>query len=118
VKAQKLPPGDFVRQDLYARRRWKQLQYLADIFWKRWTAEYLPELQRRQKWLEPRRNISVGDIVLVADDLNMRNRWPLGRVTEVEVGHDGLVRAATVVTQQSSCRRPIHKLCLLESVDT
>lgn len=70
----KLPPGDFVRQDLYARRRWKQLQYLADIFWKRWTAEYLPELQRRQKWLQPRRNISVGDIVLVADDLNMRNR--------------------------------------------
>jgi len=27
-----LPPGKFVRQDLYCRRRWRQVQYLADSF--------------------------------------------------------------------------------------
>ena len=26
-----------VRSDLYSRRRWRQVQYLADILWKRWT---------------------------------------------------------------------------------
>ena len=32
-----LPPGLFNRQDCYSRRRWKQVQYLSDLFWKRWT---------------------------------------------------------------------------------
>ena len=50
-----VPPGVFVRGDLYCRNRWKQVQYLADVFWKRWLSEYLPSLQERQKWLRPRR---------------------------------------------------------------
>lgn len=38
LKAQPtFPPGLFQRSDLYIRRRWKQVQYLADLFWKRWT---------------------------------------------------------------------------------
>ena len=30
-----LPPGIFVPQDNYAKRKWRQIQYLADLFWKR-----------------------------------------------------------------------------------
>ena len=44
-----LPPGVFLETDNYCRRRLKQIQYL---FRKRWTREYLPILQERQKWLE------------------------------------------------------------------
>lgn len=29
-----LPPGLFQKSDLYTKRRWKRVQYLADIFWK------------------------------------------------------------------------------------
>ena len=36
-----LPPGTFRKEDSYARRRWRQIQYLADQFWRRWTREYL-----------------------------------------------------------------------------
>ena len=50
-----IPPGLFHKEDLLSRRRWKQVQYPADIFWKRWLKEYLPLLQSRQKWLHPRR---------------------------------------------------------------
>ncbi len=32
---------------LYIRRRWRQVQYLSDLFWKRWIREYLPLLQER-----------------------------------------------------------------------
>ncbi len=39
-----LPPGVFQKEDLYARKRWRQVQYLSDIFWRRWTREYLPLL--------------------------------------------------------------------------
>ncbi|XP_077870214.1 uncharacterized protein LOC144363269, partial [Saccoglossus kowalevskii] len=31
-----LPPGVFEEHDNYSRRRWRQVQYLANIFWKRW----------------------------------------------------------------------------------
>ncbi|KAF7646226.1 hypothetical protein LDENG_00191410 [Lucifuga dentata] len=31
------PPGDFNLQDLY-RKQWKQVQNLANSFWKRWMA--------------------------------------------------------------------------------
>ncbi|KAI2655874.1 DNA mismatch repair protein MSH3 [Labeo rohita] len=35
-----LPPGLFHEKDLYARKRWKEVQYMADLFWKRWIKEY------------------------------------------------------------------------------
>ncbi len=44
-----MPPGVFVKEDCYSRRRWRQIQYMADLFWSRWTREYLPLLQERQK---------------------------------------------------------------------
>lgn len=40
-----IPPGVFDKDDQYARRRWRQIQYIADLFWIRWTREYLPLLQ-------------------------------------------------------------------------
>ena len=58
-------PGVFVKGDLYCQRRWKQVQYLTDVFWRRWLSGYLPSLQERQKWLKPRRNFAVGDLVFI-----------------------------------------------------
>ena len=69
------PPGLFRKEDLLSRRRWKQVQYLADIFWRRWSKEYLPFLQLRQKWVYPQRNLAVGDVVLVAGETSHRNSW-------------------------------------------
>jgi hypothetical protein len=43
------PCGLFDKADCYSRRRWRYIQYLADMFWKRWVKEYLPTLQSRQK---------------------------------------------------------------------
>lgn len=30
------PPGEFVKEDLYLRKRWRKVQYLANVFWSRW----------------------------------------------------------------------------------
>ena len=43
-----LPPGVFSKGDCYSRRRWRHVQYLADVFWRRWMRKYLPSLQQRQ----------------------------------------------------------------------
>ena len=114
----KLPPGVFRKEDGYSRRRWRQVQYLADIFWRRWIREYLPQLQERQKWAYPSRNFAVDDIVLVVDDRVPRSSWPLGRITSVRKNStDEHVRSVTVKTRTSQYDRPVDKIVLLESVE-
>ncbi|XP_060763802.1 uncharacterized protein LOC132872763 [Neoarius graeffei] len=86
------PPGRFVREDLYLRKRWRRVQFLANSFWLRWKREYLLNLQHRQKWTKEQRNAKVNDIVLMLDDMAPRSQWKLAKVTEVLPGKDGRVR--------------------------
>ena len=109
-----LPPGIFSIRDIYT-RRWRHVQHLTNRFWSRWVREYISTIQHRQKWLSATRDFAVNDIVLVADEVTPRNRWPMGRITEVIKGRDGLVRSASVKTQSSVLKRPASKLCYLES---
>ena len=108
-----LPPGLFQKDDLYVRRRWRQVQYMADLFWKRWVREYLPELQVRQKWMRVSRNFVSGDIVLLVDENAPRNSWVMGKVVQTVPDENGLVRRVRVKTKTSELDRPITKVCLL-----
>ncbi|XP_032416535.1 uncharacterized protein LOC116718567 isoform X10 [Xiphophorus hellerii] len=101
------------KQDLYLKRRWKQVQYMAELFWKRWITEYLPLLHERQKWMRQKRNISPGDIVLIADATAPRGCWQMGRVLAVKADGGGLVRSVQLQTKTSVLERPVTKLCLL-----
>ena len=64
--------------------------------------------------LGERRNVQIGDLVLIAEDNVLRNRWPMGRVMEVFCGEDGGVRSVKIKTASSVFHRPVTKLCLLE----
>lgn len=108
-----LPPGLFCKDDLYTRKRWRQVQYIADLFWQRWAKEYLPLMQQRQKWVNTRRNLQPNDIVVIVDETAPRNSWPLGRVVKTLPGPKGLVRSVLVQTKTNILQRPISKLCLL-----
>lgn len=112
-----LPPGVFLETDKYCRRRWKQNQYLANLFWKRWTREYLPILQERQKWLDVKRNLKVGDVVLIVNSSAPRNSWPMGIVQETIPDREGLVRQVKVKTSTNTLIRPVDKLCLILEMD-
>ena len=111
------PPGVFSKDDNYARRKWRQIQHLTNVFWKRWSREYLTSLQERSKWLKEEKNVQVGDIVLVADNSD-RNQWPMGKVVKVFPDKDGLVRIVHVKTKTNILERPITKLCVLLEVDS
>ena len=109
-----LPPGNFstASTDKYT-KCWRQAQYLSNIFWRRWVDEYLLFLQERQKWIRPRRNVAVGDLVLIADEHSPRGQWPMGVVEEVTPDRYGAVRQATVRTARAILKRDIRKICLL-----
>ncbi|XP_068232056.1 uncharacterized protein [Palaemon carinicauda] len=67
----------------------------------------------RQKWNEARRNLIVGDVVLVKSDIEPRNHWPMGRVIEVYPDDKGTIRSGKIKTLSSVIVRPIQKLVLL-----
>ena len=56
-----LPPGWFSKEDNYPSCRWKQVQHLANVYWRCWIREYLPTLQERRKWANAQRNFSVNN---------------------------------------------------------
>jgi hypothetical protein len=124
------PPGLFSERDLYANKKWKQVQYLSDLFWSRWRKEYLPLLQSRQKWRRDSTPLNVGDLVLLVDQLLPRNQWAMGRIVEVIRDRRGNVRSAKVLVAKmkgidklKTCNvdrvvveRPVVKLILLKSI--
>ena len=117
------PPGEFVSADMYCRRRWRRVQYLANEFWSMWRKGYLNSLQMRQKWNVVQRNFEKDDIVLLKDESSNRNCWPMGRIIETFPDNKGIVRhvkllvkSATGDTKLSMLKRPISKLVLLLEV--
>ncbi|XP_055680184.1 uncharacterized protein LOC129788162 isoform X2 [Lutzomyia longipalpis] len=108
------PIGTFEDRDLIMRKAWRRAQYLADLFWRRWIREYLPELARRTKWYDPCPPIGIGDIVVVCDPQLPRNKWPMGRITDVFPGPDKKIRSANVQTKEGVYHRPVAILARLD----
>ena len=77
------PPGAFVKEDMYCRKQWRRVQFIADQFWIRWRKELLPTLQERKKWQRAKDNLQVGDIIMSVESDVPRSRWRLGRVLEI-----------------------------------
>lgn len=95
-----LPPGVFDKTDMYE-RKWRQVQFLANLFWERWLKEYLPILQPRGKWRKASPNVKPNALVLLVNNNTPRGHWNLGRVIEMYPGPDGLVRTVKVKTKDS-----------------
>ena len=123
------PPGDFQQADIYSRKRWRWLQYMASVFWTRWHKEYIQHLPERQRWLHPQGSMEISDIMLVKDDDLSWCHWRLVRVSEASPDQDGHTRKVRVkmgdlclnsrgerTTQLTELKWPMHMLVLLMEV--
>ncbi|XP_067947246.1 uncharacterized protein [Watersipora subatra] len=121
------PPGSFSPDEIYGRKRWKMAQQFAEEFWTIWKAEYLQQMQIRQKWTNIQRNIKTEDIVLVKDENAPRCDWRIGIITDTISDADGLVGNVKVrlgnkyldktgrpLEPPVILSRPIQKIVLLE----
>lgn len=97
--------------------RWKLITEMKQEFWRRWSREYLNELQYRYKWKERCQNVNPGDIVMIKEDNLAGFKWKIGRIEQVHKGNDGLVRVADVKTATGTLSRAIHSLSPLPCND-
>lgn len=92
----------------------KALQQMFQEFWKRWSRDYLLNLQERIKWKSASADtLKIGSLVLVVDENLPPLYWRLGRILLLHPGQDGLHRVATLQTSSGSITRAVQKLCLL-----
>ena len=91
-------------------------------FRSRWCHEYLTELREHHRGnnVIPKKQVKVGDVVLVEDKKVPRVRWKLGLVTELRISKDGFVRGCKLRIQDKKkngyifISRPVNQLCHLE----
>ena len=107
-----VPQGPF-KETKNPRHRVEFVQKIVDAFWRSWTRDVFPLLVPRRKWNVEKRNIRVGDVVMVSDPNAIRGKWTLGRITQVYPGDDGRVRTVKVKSKDNEYKRPITKLVVI-----
>lgn len=113
-----LPETDVTDVAVNRLTRHQLLTQMRQHFWKRWSTEYLTQLQQRVKWTHPSNaDIRVNALVLLRDDNAPPLQWRLGRIIAVHPGRDGLIRIVDVKTMNGIVQRSLPKLCILP-IDT
>ncbi|EDW27178.1 GL14789 [Drosophila persimilis] len=77
------------QEGLSCLKRWRLVSSARQMFWQRWSREYVLGLQIRCKWHQEEPNIKEGDLVIVAEDNLPPQQWLLGRVVGTTAGQDG-----------------------------
>jgi hypothetical protein len=71
--------------------RWQRVEKLRQEFWRRWSTEYLNQLQPRNKWQKTNlRPLKVGSMVILREENVPPLQWKLGRIVELHPGSDGI----------------------------
>ena len=105
-------------------KRLRHLTKILEHFRKRFASIYLNELRQshlyRKVNVADKRNLIVGDIVLIKDDQPLpRSKWPIAKVEQLIRGKDGNIRGAklrstTKTGKKGSIHRPLAKIIPFE----
>ena len=93
--------------------RYKLRKSVIDLFWASWLADYIRNLP---PWKGSSGNcqVKIGSVVLVEDVNQPRLKWPLGLVTQVFPGRDGVVQTVEVKTVSGKFIRSVPRIHDLE----
>ncbi len=104
-------------------KRGKYHRRLLSQFATRWKKEYLSSLLQAYRPREPidKRQVKIGDVVILKDSQTKRVFWKLARVVELMPGNDGIIRSARIQVIQgdgkSFLNRSLKLLIPLEISD-
>ena len=95
--------------------RYELRKSLLDKFWSVWTAGYIRNLPP-WRGFSGRCDLKEGSLVLVQDLQRSQLKWPLGVVTRMIPGKDGVVRTVAVKTASGNLLRSVPRIHDLELV--
>lgn len=104
---------DYSDKNVTSLDRWRMIQKMLNLFWNRWSKEFLSNLNQRNKWCSKKPELDVGDVVIVKDYNIPPAKWLLDKVIEKHAVLDNLTRVVTLKCKKGLLKRPISKLCLL-----
>ena len=70
------------------RVRWRAVEALSTMFWKRFIQEYLPMLNIRKKWNREKRDFKENDLVIMKNEHQHCSLWSVGQIILVNKGID------------------------------
>lgn len=94
----------------------EEQQKMLQSSWRRWQDEYLNSLLPRKKWLNERDHFKKGQLVVIKDDNRPPSQRLLGKIEELILSKDGLVRSVVIKTAKSKLTRAVQGICLLPLV--
>ena len=109
----------------------RRLQYVEEVierFWNKWKKQVFQGLLLNTKWRIAKRNMRVGDVVMMLENEDDEASYRLAGVISVKPGNDGLVRTVGVMytnpgrdpdsrSPPKITTRPIHKLGVVVPID-
>lgn len=108
-----LPEPDLLTIPSNRLSSWQLISQVRQHFWKRWSLEYLNELNIRQKWNKGSMNPKLGMLVLLKEDNVPCMQWPMARIHQLHPGNDGVVRTVTLKIGDNLLKRPMKKIAIL-----
>ncbi|UYV67558.1 hypothetical protein LAZ67_5001204 [Cordylochernes scorpioides] len=93
--------------------RYRELGQLKRELKQRFLKEYLGALIQKSENID-RRQLKVGDVVLIGEENLKRMFWAKGRIVNLIPGKDGIVRVAHVKTSTGTLIRALQRLHPLE----
>lgn len=108
---------EFVEDENAVTKRMKHLAKQKAVLRKRWTQEYLHALEERQSKSSKGNPVlpTIGDVVLLKEDVKNRGAWKIGRIVKNVRGNDGVIRGFKIQLGNGYIvERPIQLVCNLE----
>ncbi|XP_065089784.1 uncharacterized protein LOC135710976 [Ochlerotatus camptorhynchus] len=98
--------------------RWQYLRRQKQVFWARWSSEYLNELQPRGKWYKEKLIIKPGMLVVLREENMAPQQWRMGRIVQTHPGSDNIVRVVSIQTANGEVKRAIGRIAVLPIEDS
>ena len=125
-----LPDDAVLTEDLPMSSRYRMVQHVTTMFWKKWSSVVTPGLVHRQKWHHKGRNLKLNDVVMICEPTKVKAKYRLAIVDDIKTSDDGCVRSATVryssirtsprgkeIVQVIRVKRSVQRLCLILPVE-
>ena len=120
--SQRIPDGSF-HKGISLSKRYNFIQSIIDLFWKKWSLCYVPNLIIQKKWHTQSRNVQIGDIVLITEKHMPRGQWRLGKIVSSNCDNDGKVRKVSIIYKVKdsdtvvTVERPIQRLIVILPIE-